>query len=402
MRNAKAAFCLRASVILFFLAGSTAPTPLYAVYQAAWGFSPITITVIFAIYALAVLGTLLVVGSLSDYVGRRPVVLVATLLQAVAMTIFATAHGVPALLFARVVQGIATGGAVGAAGAGMLDFDRERGAVVNSVSPMIGLATGGLVSGLLVQFLPAPTRLIYIVLGTIFVAQAVLTAVLPDSVAPRPGALASLRPNFRIPPRVRRPMLFAIPAIVASWALAGFYGSLAPSLVRALVGFSSPARSGLALCLFASAGAVTVLLTLSKGARVLMTLGTASLIVGVGLTLLAVQDRSVAGSLVGTVVAGAGFGAAFQGAMRSVLPLVAAHERAGVLSVLYLAAYLALGLPAVLGGVGVVYGGGLFATAREYGVGVALLAAMALAGTFAHSPQSGVASIRRSPLASEK
>src|SRR3954470_24784471 len=99
------AFYLQASIILFFLAGSSAPTPLYAVYQAQWGFSPVTVTIVFGIYALAVLAALLTVGSLSDYVGRRPVLFVATLLQAIAMWVFAHAHGVSGLIAARVVQG---------------------------------------------------------------------------------------------------------------------------------------------------------------------------------------------------------------------------------------------------------------------------------------------------------
>src|SRR5262249_42374756 len=78
-----AAFYLQVSIIMAFLAGSSAPTPLYAVYQAAWGFSPVTITVVFGVYALAVLAALLVFGALSDHVGRRPVLLATTLLQAV-------------------------------------------------------------------------------------------------------------------------------------------------------------------------------------------------------------------------------------------------------------------------------------------------------------------------------
>ena len=98
-------FLLQASIVVSFLAGSSAPTPLYSLYQAAWGFSSVTVTVVFAVYALAVLASLLVVGSLSDYVGRRPVLLVATLVQAAAMGVFVAAHGVPALLVARVLQG---------------------------------------------------------------------------------------------------------------------------------------------------------------------------------------------------------------------------------------------------------------------------------------------------------
>src|SRR6478752_6607332 len=172
MRLSKSfAFYLQASIILFFLAGSSAPTPLYAVYQAAWGFTPITITVVFGIYAIAVLAALLTVGSLSDYVGRRPVLIVATLMQAVAMTLFATAHGVGALLAARIVQGLSTGAAAGAVGAGLLDIDRAKGTTANALSPMIGTATGAILSGLLVTFLPAPTQLVYVLLGVIFVAQ---------------------------------------------------------------------------------------------------------------------------------------------------------------------------------------------------------------------------------------
>jgi len=133
--SATAAFYLQASIIVSFLAGSIAPTPLYGVYQAAWGFSPITITVVFGIYAVAVLCALLTAGALSDHVGRRPVLLAATVTQAVTMLLFATAGGVPALVVARIVQGLATGAAMGAVGAGLLDIDRQKGTVA---VPVIG------------------------------------------------------------------------------------------------------------------------------------------------------------------------------------------------------------------------------------------------------------------------
>ena len=128
---------------------------MHGLYQGAWGFSPITVTAIFGIYAIAVLAALLVVGSLSDYVGRRPVLLVAARVQALTMALFATAHGVPALVVARTVQGLATGAAAGAVGAGMLDIDRQKGTTMNAVGPMLGTATGGIMSGLMVQYLPA-------------------------------------------------------------------------------------------------------------------------------------------------------------------------------------------------------------------------------------------------------
>ena len=148
---AGAAFALQVSVVVFFLAASAAPTPLYALYQARWGFSPITTTVVFGIYAVAVLAALLTVGSLSDHVGRRPVLLAALAGQAAAMVVFATASGVPELMAARVIQGLATGAAAGGVGAGLLDLHRTRGTLANAVAPITGTATGSLGAGLLVQ-----------------------------------------------------------------------------------------------------------------------------------------------------------------------------------------------------------------------------------------------------------
>ncbi len=381
MRLSKtSAFYLQASIILFFLAGSSAPTPLYAVYQAEWAFSPITVTVIFGIYALAVLATLLTVGSLSDYVGRRPVLFVATLLQAGAMWMFVHARGLDDLIAARVVQGLATGGAASAIGAGMLDIDRAKGTIANAVGPMLGTATGGITSGLLVQYLPAPTVLVYALFGVIFLAQAVGVVLMPESVTRRPGALASLRPHFRLPPEIRRPMLLATPALVGAWALVGFYGSLGPALLRSIAHSKSLALGGLALFALAGSAALTVFLARRQTPNALTSFGMAALLLGTGLTLGAIPAQSLLLFFLGCVVAGAGFGAGFQGAIRSVLLLASPLERAGVLSVLYVVAYLAMGFPAVLGGVRVVYGGGLLGTAREYGLAVMALAALALLG----------------------
>src|SRR2546423_11360931 len=138
---ATVSFSLLVSIIVFFLAGSSAPTPLYALYQVEWGFSPITTTIVFGVYALAVLTALLTVGSLADYVGRRPVLLVAIVLQAVVMLVFATASGVPQLLVARILQGLSTGAAAGAVGAALVDLDKTRGPIPQALGPATGPAT---------------------------------------------------------------------------------------------------------------------------------------------------------------------------------------------------------------------------------------------------------------------
>src|SRR5713226_9326140 len=186
-----ASFYLLASITVSFLASSSAPTPLYPIYQAEWGFSPLAIAFVFGIYAVAVLGALLVAGRLSDYLGRRPVLIVATAVQAATMFLFAFADGLSALVAARVIQALSTGAAIAAVGAGMLDMDKARGAVANSVAPAGGTALGGIVAGLMVHYLPAPTHFVYFVLAAIFVAQVVGVLLMPESIPPRTGAMAS-------------------------------------------------------------------------------------------------------------------------------------------------------------------------------------------------------------------
>src|ERR1700743_230152 len=176
------ALILLASLIVSLLAASSAPTPLYATYQQQWGFSPITTTIVFGVYAVAVLASLLILGRLSDYVGRRPVLLAALTVQVAALAVFATAGGVGALLIARVIQGLATGAALGAIGAALLDVNKERGAFANALSPALGTGTGALLSALLVRYLPAPTHLVYLVLIGIIAVQAVGVALLRETV----------------------------------------------------------------------------------------------------------------------------------------------------------------------------------------------------------------------------
>ena len=172
----------------------------------------------------------------------------------------------------------------------------------------------------------------------------------------------------------------AAPALIAVWALAGFYGSLGPTMVRLLSGSHSFVLGGLSLFVLAISGAITVLVTRNQRPHSVLLLGMATLFVGVGITLAAVETSSITLFFIGAVVSGSGFGAGFQGAIRTVIPLAAQHERAGVLSLMYVVSYLALGLPAVIAGYLVVHTGGVLTTAREYGIAVMVLAALALIG----------------------
>jgi len=371
---------LLASIVVSFLAASSAPTPLYATYAAQWHFSPITTTIVFGIYAIAVLLSLLIAGRLSDHIGRRPVLLAALALQIAAALVLTTAGGVGTLLLGRVVQGIATGGAIGALGAAMLDVDRSRGTLANASAPGIGTGVGALLSGWLVQYAPAPTYLVYLVLVAVFVVQGVAVLRMPETVSRKPGARAALRPELAVPSGLRGPVLAAAPILFAVWALAGFYGSLGPALARHLSGSTSTVVAGLGLFLLAVTGSLSALVLDRTPPRRVMVLGIAVLAASAVATLVAISSGSTLGFFGSTLVAGLGFGAGFQGGIRTVVLRAAPHERSGVLSVLYIICYLGMAVPSVVAGVLVVHGGGLIDTARGYAVFILVLSAAALAG----------------------
>ncbi|MFG3185958.1 MFS transporter [Streptomyces nigra] len=374
-----------ASILMSLLGSSSAPTPLYAIYQQHWGFSPITITVVFGVYAAAVLSALLFFGKLSDHVGRRPVVVTALVVQVVAMAVFMGASDVGALMTARVLQGLSVGAAVGALGAGMLDIHPRRGGFLNSFAPMLGTASGAIVSGLIVQYLPAPTRLVYAILLVVFALQALAVLAMPETVSRKPGARASMIPEFKLPRSARASVAIAVPVMFAVWSMSGLYGALGPSLTRALTHSTSVVWGGLPLFVLAVSAALTTVTLRSAGARSVMLLSIGTLILGAAVTVLAIGSGdggtgSVIGFFVGTAIAGIGFGSGFQGGIRLVIPQVEAHERAGVLSLLYVVCYVGLGLPAIIAGVLVVHGGGLIVTSREYSITLIVLALVALAG----------------------
>ena len=374
------ALFLLASIAVSFIAASSAPTPLYAVYQAQWHFSAITTTVVFGVYAIAVLVALLVLGRLSDYLGRRPIILSGVIVQIAALVVLSTAHGVPELLVGRIVQGLAAGIALGAIGAGMLDIDRLRGTTLNAVSMGLGTATGAMVSSLFVQYLPLPTHLIYIVLIAVLAVQAVGVLFTSETVERARGAAHSLVPEIKLPRSVRGAMLASAPVLFAAWALAGFFLALGPVLVGILTGSQSVVYGGLVVLVFAGAACAAVMSLQKAEGRKVMLIGITALVVGVALTVLSVQIGATALFFVGIVVAGIGFGSGFQGGIRTVVPYVQPHERAGVLSIIYVVSYLGFGLPAVIAGYFVVHSGGLIPVERIYGFAVIALALLALIG----------------------
>jgi len=363
-----------------FSASGAAPTPLYQEYQSHFGLTPFMVTVIFATYVLSLLLALLTVGSLSDYVGRRPAILSALAMNVVAMLIFMTAQSAVALIVARAVQGFATGLAATTLGATILDTDREHAPVLNSVTAFAGLSAGTLGAGLLVTFAPAPEQLIFAVLLVLSAVEAAILWFMPETAERKPGALASLRPRVRVPPAALGTFASIAPVTIASWALGGFYFSLMPAVVRIATGTTLPIIGGVVVATLTFVGAVVVVAFRRVAPKRMLRLGIVGLAVGVMITLAGVQSQLVWVMLFGTVVSGMGFGAAFSGALRSLLPWAQPNERAALLSAFYVEGYLAFSVPAVLAGF-LAPLVGLTRAADFYGTGVILLALVSLAAT---------------------
>jgi MFS family permease len=368
--------------LLALLAGSllfaaSAPSPLYSIYQQLWHFAPITITAIYATYAASGLAGLLTAGRLSDRVGRRPVVVIALLIQLAGMLTFIAADGELMLYLARLLQGLGTGVGIAAISAWLVDLQPadspRRGGFVASLAIPGGLAVGAIASGILVDYGPDRLHLVYWLLSVFYVAALLTLALLPDLVERRPGALASLRPEIGVPPAARRLFAASTPSLVAIWALAGLYLSLGPSLAIALTQSDSHVAGGLVILALLGTATVTSILVQGADARRVVIVGSVLVIAGVGLTVVAVGIGSVAGLYAGSFLAGLGLGPAFSAIVRSLTPLAAPDGRAALLAAIYVVVYAAFSVPAVIAGFATGIAG-LRATTYAYGVIVIVLA----------------------------
>jgi MFS family permease len=349
----KGAFPHVAAVFVLFMAASGSPSPLYAVYQQQWQFTAWVLTVVFALYVVGLLGSLLVVGALSDHLGRRPVLAAAIALEMVALIMFALAGDVFALSAARVLQGIATGAAATTLSAALVDLEPPLARVVTSVAPLTGLAIGALGSGVLVEFGPAPTRLVYALLFGGMVLAAVVVALMPETSPRRPGALASLRPRVAMPAHLRADVVPVVPAMIAGWALAGMYLSLGPSLAAELLGQDNRLVGGVVVTLLTGTGALAIFLLRSRPASALLAPSSALLGLGTLISLAGAVGGSGWLAAVGTVVAGLGFGASVLATFGTFARIAQPHERSAVFALANIIGYLGNSVPAVLGGVAV-------------------------------------------------
>jgi predicted MFS family arabinose efflux permease len=384
-----AAFWILAVLFLMLFFASAAASPLYPVYQAQFRFSAATLTAVFAVYVLVLLVTLLFFGSVSDYLGRLPVITTALAFSVAGCAVFLAAHGVEALYAARCLQGIATGLASGPIGAALIDMQpsgSQRAPVVTSVFSTLGLALGGLITSALVQYAPAPTHLIWWALLAVFSAGIAAVLAMAEPGSKRPGILASLRPRVAVPRQARGTFAAALPCFVATWALGGLYLSLGPSLAAQATGSPNLLWGGLVIFLICGTGAAAAFLLRNISSRAAMLAGCLLLLAGMAVTFGAIATTTSTAFLTGTAIAGTGFGLAFLGSFRMTTAQAAPDQRAGLLAAIFIVSYLAFSVPALIAGVATTRFG-LHCTALVYSASLAALVAAAAGMLFRSSGQ---------------
>jgi MFS family permease len=369
------AYWLAAGVIGLGLFASLTPSPLYRTYSMLWHFSPLTLTLIYATYAFGVLTTLILAGGVSDQVGRRPVLLIALGGLMGSTTLFLLAESAAWLFVARGLQGLATGAALSAASAALLDLHPRRDptgvALTNGTAAAAGVGLGMLVSSSLVQLGWEPRVLPYFVLLGLVAIAFVGAYLMPEPVRERSGFRLTVELP-RVPVSVRRPFVLAALAVLSSWSIGALFFSLGPQLGADLFSTSNAIVAGIGVVALAGAAVISQLLTGRGAPWIAAGSGSIALAAGIAMIVLAAATSSSALYLAGSLVGGVGFGAAFLGGLRALVAQIPPEHRAAVLSAFYVVAYGSLSVPAILAGVVVSYIS-LESTFEIFGSAVAVL-----------------------------
>jgi MFS family permease len=347
-------FAAAALALAVAMMGTTLPTPLYALYRQRFGFSELTITVIFATYAAGVVASLLLFGRLSDQIGRRRLLLPGLLLSALSAVCFLIASGLPLLLAGRVLSGLSAGIFTGTATATLLDLApggrRGRATLLASLANMGALGSGPLLAGLLSQWAGSPLRLAFWVDLTLLVPAAIGIWAMPEpitrAVHPR------LRPQaLKIPKEMRSTFVEAALAGSAGFAVLGLLTAVTPDFLGRELGVTSRASVGLVVfSVFAASLAGQLALHFIPD-RTAIPAGAGALIAGMGGLAVGLAASSLALLVLGGVIAGFGQGMTFRGGLTAVNERSPTAERGAVASGFFVVMYLAISLPVIGEGV---------------------------------------------------
>ncbi|HEY2686001.1 MAG TPA: MFS transporter [Steroidobacteraceae bacterium] len=333
--------------------GSMLPTPLYPLYERQFGISELLVTAIYASYVVGNITVLLLLGRLSDQVGRRPASLLALAVVLASTACFLVANSYYWLFAARVLNGFAVGLGAGALTAWIAEIEpsgnKERASRLATAGNLAGLAVGPVLAGLLAQYAPWPLRLCYLVYVAMAACLMLLLGRVRDGVSTPVSSLRelSLKPRIGVPKDIRLPFVSPAALAFAVFALGGFYGALAPGLLTHQLHENNVAIVGTVVTLFFGTGALVAALTGQFKHRTSLLICTALLIAGLASLLVCERESSMTWLLIASIVTGSAMALGFRSSLGMVNELAPSGQRAELISAYLLVCYTANSVPVI-------------------------------------------------------
>ena len=359
--------------------GAGIPTPLYAIYQQQYHFTSGVLAAVFAAYTAGVLATMLLLAPLSDFIGRKPVLYLGMALTAASGVAFIFASGVLTLALARVISGLAVGATTSTATASMASLeprhDQHHVARVSVAANFGGVAVGILSSGLLVEYAPFRTELVFVVLIVVSLAGIIAVASTRETVARQPKALRSRVQRLLVPQTVRRPFWVAAGSLAACYAIYGYFGALAPTFLRAGLNLTNTAGSASLIAMMFGLAAITQLALGQVRDRRALLIGLPVILVATVFLTASLPLTAFGLFVVGDSALGVGIGFAYMGSVTLIDRVSPPSLRGEILSAFFVVGYLALAVPTI--GVGATADSfGLLTAAASFGIALALSVAI--------------------------
>ena len=353
-----------AFAFLALTAFATAPSALYGLYAQREHLAPITLTIVYAVYAVGVVASLLLAGHVSDLYGRRAVLIPGLIVAAAASVIFLAWTSLAGLLVARLLTGVALGAGVATATAYIADLDAgpdgapsRRSGIVATIANVGGLAIGPLMAGVLAQYVPGGLTVTFVVLLVALIAGAVVVARSPEGRTPAQPRPAYRPQRPRAPAGARGPFIAATTGAFLTFAVGGLLAGLAGTFLAGPLHHPSAVLTGLAIFLNFGAGVLVQATTTHWPAHRLIAAGLAPLLIGLVVLVASAwtAPASLALFLIGAAVAGLGGGAIIRGSLSIVISTASATDRAGALATYFTAGYVGVSLPVLGAGVALQY-----------------------------------------------
>jgi MFS family permease len=342
------AFWSVAYVLLMMLLGGTMPSPLYVVYQRLWHFPASTLTLIYSVYAIGVIVALLFFGRLSDTIGRKQVLIPATILMALSALAFMFAQSVAWLIVGRILMGLGIGLTTSTAAAALVDLhpvgDSRRALLVSSVVTVVGLALGPLLASVFVQFVPTPNLWSFLVYLILLAIGFIGIWAIPGG-RPATTQKLSFRPQF---PLNNPSYVLAVATVFCSYATMGMGSSLVPSFLISLLHVSNSILGGVILFFLFVLSSVAQFVFRRFSHHVSISGGLLVMIVGLLVFLASLSTQSLALFLLGIALLGIGQGTTFMGSAALVGSTATPENRGAIMSSYFTIGYIGIGLP-VLG-----------------------------------------------------